>query len=89
MSGNELSRVAREDQTMTLDELAQMEFAVQEALWANYESAPQDLKDCGYLQQPDERLTLEQHKSRIVSAARRQVYFRIPDASYKSFKRRG
>lgn len=74
---------------MTLDELAQLEYDVQEALWYAYEQAPDELKDMGWVNPPSlPRLTLDQFKARIANRVSAAQNFRIPDASYKSFKRR-
>jgi hypothetical protein len=73
----------------SLDELAEMEFRTQEALWYAYEQAPDDLKAMGWIKPPEgDRLTLEQFRARIANRAAGANRFRIKDASYRSFQRR-
>ncbi|MCI0350745.1 MAG: hypothetical protein L0Z53_15075 [Acidobacteriales bacterium] len=74
---------------MTFDEIAALEFSIQEALWLAYEQADEELKEMGWVKPPHcVRLTLEQMRARIAGRAQSRLHFRIPDASFKSFKRR-
>jgi hypothetical protein len=74
---------------MSLEEIAELEFNVQEALYFAYEQAPEDLKQMGWVKPPEGvRLTLDQMRARIASRASARLHFRIPKASYRSFKRR-
>lgn len=51
---------------MSLDELARLEFDVQEAIWHAYEQADASLKELGWIKPPEgPRLTIEQFKARI------------------------
>lgn len=58
-----------------VDQWAQIEHATQEALWANYEATPNDLKAHVPITRPPERLTLEQHRNLMELSCRRQYYF--------------
>ena len=74
---------------LSLDELAEVEYSVQEAMWAAYEQTPDELKELGWIKPPEgARLTVEQFKARMINQAHAAMHFRIPGASYKSFKRR-
>lgn len=62
----------------TLDDLVDIEYETQEALWRNWEQSQQnypELIELGLLRQPDERLTREQFRARIETRFASSRYF--------------
>jgi hypothetical protein len=59
----------------SIDELAQLFYDLQEAIWENWEQTSEYLRETGYIRQPDERLTLEQITIQLTNIANKQRHF--------------
>ena len=60
---------------LTIDQWAQIEYATQEAVRANYGATPDDLKNHVPIARPPERMTQEQYRNQVELARRKQHYF--------------
>lgn len=78
---------------LTLDDLVDIDFEVQEALWRNWEESQQkypELIELGLLRQPDPRLTREQLRARIETRFTSTQYFtmrKVVTGSRRQWKR--
>lgn len=74
---------------LTLEEMVSVYYNVQEAMWDHYEEGCRDYPTLAcVLHKPEERLTIDQWRERIINDDLSSRHFRIPGASYRSFKRR-
>jgi hypothetical protein len=72
----------------TLDEWAQIDYAQQEQQWADWERNTTDFPDLVSLfHKPTERLTLEQHRTRLELSGVGKNNFRIPGRGYVNYRK--